>query len=52
MSEIIFQHIRNCTSKVTYSCINILLDSFFTPKGYYPGLEFCLKVKEKKLEYL
>ena len=48
MSEIIFQHIRNCTAKVTYSGINILVDPFFTPKGYYPGLEFCLKVEEKK----
>ena len=48
MSEIIFQHIRNCTAKVTYSGLNILVDPFFTPKGYYPGLEFCLKVEEKK----
>ena len=47
-SEIIFQHIRNCTAKITYSGLNILVDPFFTPKGYYPGLEFCATLEEKK----
>ena len=33
---IIFHHIRNATSKLTYSGLKILIDPFFTPKEYYP----------------
>ena len=38
-NQIIFQQIRNSTNKLTYSGLNILIDPFLTPKGYYPGFE-------------
>lgn len=46
--EIIFQQIRNSTEKVTYCGLNILVDPFFTPKGYYPGFDFCPTIEQKK----
>ena len=44
---IIFHHIRNATSKLSYSGLKILVDPFFTPKEYYPGFSFC-PIKELK----
>ena len=40
-SEIILQHIRNCTEILTYCGMKFLIDPFFTPKGYYPGFSMC-----------
>ena len=40
-TEIIFHHIRNCTEVLTYTGLNILVDPFFTPKGYYPAYDKC-----------
>ena len=49
MSEpIIFHHIRNATSKLSYNGLNILVDPFFTPKGYYPGFELSPTLEMKK----
>ena len=45
---IIFHHIRNCTSKLSYSGLKILVDPFFTPKEYYPGFDLCPTVELKK----
>ena len=45
---IIFHHIRNCTSKLTYTGLKILVDPFFAPKGYYPGFELCPTLEGKK----
>ena len=36
-NEIIFHQIRNCTTKLTYAGIHILIDPFLVPKDYYPG---------------
>ena len=47
-NEIIFHHIRNCTTKVTYTGLNILIDPFFAPKGHYPGFELCPTLEGKK----
>ena len=38
-NKIIFHHIRNATSKITYNGITILVDPFLAPKEYYPGFE-------------
>ena len=46
--EIIFHHVRNCTSILTYTGLNFLIDPFFTPKGYYPGFETCPTLEGKK----
>ena len=49
MSEpIIFHHIRNATSKLTYNGIKILVDPFLAPKGYYPGIELAPTLEGKK----
>ncbi len=48
-NEIIFHHIRNCTTKVTYTGLNILVDPFFAPKGHYPAYEQCPIEEGKKL---
>ena len=45
--RIIFHHIRNATSKLSFSGLKILVDPFFTPKEYYPGFAFC-PIKELK----
>ena len=47
---IIFHHIRNATSKLSYNGLNILVDPFFTPKGYYTGFELgpTLEIKKNK----
>ena len=47
-TEIIFHHIRNCTTKITYTSLNILIDPFFAPKGHYPGFELCPTLEGKK----
>ena len=47
-NEIIYHHIRNCTDKLIYCGLNILVDPFFTPKGYYPGFEMCPTLEQKK----
>ena len=52
MSEpIIFHHIRNSTSKLSYNGIKILVDPFFAPKEYYPGFEMgpTLEIKRKRI---
>ena len=52
MSEpIIFHHIRNSTSKLSYNGIKILVDPFFAPKEYYPGFEMGpnLEIKRKRI---
>ena len=36
---ITMHHIRNCTEKLFYSGLCILVHPFFTPKWYYPGFE-------------
>lgn len=46
--KIIFHHVRNCTSILTYTGLNFLIDPFFTPKGYYPGFEMCPTLEGKK----
>ena len=48
-NQIIFQQIRNSTNKLTYSGLNILIDPFLTPKGYYPGFEMAPTVEMKKI---
>ena len=45
---IIFHHIRNATSKLSYSGLKILVDPFFTPKEYYPGFELGPTIEIKK----
>ena len=45
---IIFHHIRNSTSKLSYSGLKILVDPFFTPKEYYPGFELGPTIEIKK----
>ena len=46
--QIKMHHIRNCTEKLFYSGLVILVDPFFTPKGYYPGFELCPTLEGKK----
>jgi len=46
--EIIFHHVRNSTSILTYTGLNFLIDPFLTPKGYYPGFEMCPTLEGKK----
>ena len=48
---IIFHHIRNATSKLSYSGLNLLIDPFFTPKEYYPGFELgpTLEIKKTRI---
>ena len=46
--QIIFHHIRNATSKLTYNGIKILVDPYLTPKEYYPGLEIAPTLEGKK----
>ena len=48
---IIFHHIRNATSKLTYSGLKILIDPFLTPKEYYPGFELgpTLEIKKARI---
>ena len=48
-TEIIFHHIRNSTSILTYTGLNFLIDPFFTPKGYYPAFEQCPNKEGKKV---
>ena len=36
--QIIFHHIRNATSKLTYTGLNILVDPFFAPKESGPWI--------------
>ena len=38
-NDIIFHQIRNCTTKLTYAEVNILIVPFLVPKGFYPGLD-------------
>ena len=47
-NQFIFHHIRNATSKITYSGLKILVDPFLTPKGYYPGYDLCPILEERK----
>ena len=47
-NQLIFHHIRNATVKLTYNGLKILVDSYFTPKGYYPGYELCPTLDGKK----
>lgn len=49
-NEIIFHHIRNSTEKVRYCGLNILIDPFLAPKGYYPGMELAPTIEQKKDE--
>ena len=46
-TEIIFHHVRNSTSILTYTGLKFLIDPFFTPKGYYPGFEVCRTLEGK-----
>ena len=46
--QIKMHHIRNCTEKLFYSGLVILVDPFFTPKGYYPGFDLCPTLEGKK----
>ena len=48
---IVFHHIRNATSKLSYSGLNILVDPFFTPKEHYPGFELgpTLEIKKTRI---
>ena len=46
--QIVFHHIRNATSKLSYSGLNLLIDPFFTPKEYYPGFELGPTLEIKK----
>ena len=48
-NEIIFHQIRNCTTKLTYAGIHILIDPFLVPKDYYPGLDIAPTPEMKKI---
>ena len=48
-NEIIFHQIRNCTTKLTYNGVNILIDPFLVPKGFYPGLDIAPTPEQKKI---
>ena len=48
-NEIIFHQIRNCTTKLTYAGINILIDPILVPKDYYPGLDIAPTPEMKKI---
>ena len=47
-NKIIFHHIRNATSKITYNGIIILVDPFLVPKEYCPGFQGCPTLEQKK----
>ena len=47
-NQLIYHHIRNATAKLNYSGLKILVDPYFTPKGYYPGFELCPTLEGKK----
>ena len=47
-TEIIFHHIRNSTSILTYTGLKFLIDPYFSPKGYYPGFELCRTEEGKR----
>ena len=47
-TEIIFHHIRNSTSVLTYTGLRFLIDPWFTPKGFYPGFEMCPTLEGKR----
>ena len=52
MSEqIIFHHIRNATSKITYTGLKILVDPFLAPKESGPGFELgpTLEIKKTRI---
>ena len=46
--KIIFHHIRNSTSKITYNGVTILVDPFLAPKSYYPGFGSAPTLEQKK----
>ena len=48
IKKIIFHHIRNATSKITYNGIIILVDPFLVPKEYCPGFQGCPTLEQKK----
>ena len=48
-NDIIFHQIRNCTTKLTYNGVNILIDPFLVPKGFYPGLDIAPTPEQKKI---
>ena len=48
-NDIIFHQIRNCTTKLTYAGVNILIDPFLVPKGFYPGLDIAPTPEQKKI---
>ena len=47
-NTITLHHIRNCTDKLIYDGLTILVDPFFAPKGYYPGFELTPNPELKK----
>ena len=47
-NKIIFHHIRNATSKITYNGVTILVDPFLCPKEYYPGFSGAPTLAQKK----
>ena len=47
-NKIIFHHIRNATSKITYNGITFLVDPFLCPKEYYPGFSGAPTLAQKK----
>ena len=48
-NDIIFHQIRNCTTKLTYAGVNILIDPFLVPKGFYPWLDIAPTPEQKKI---
>ena len=44
--QIIFHHIRNATSKITYAGLKILVDPYFAPKDSFLLVDLPLSIKE------
>ena len=45
-NQIIFHHIRNATSKITYAGLKILVDPYFAPKDSFLLVDLPLSIKE------
>ena len=41
-------HIRNCTEKLFYAGVTILVDPFFAPKGHYPAFDLAPTPETRK----
>ena len=48
IGSITMHHIRNCTEKLFYAGVTILVDPFFAPKGHYPGFDLAPTPEARK----